>query len=130
MGEIKQNHAVSLKKGSYMIIDGRAYVVRDNQTSRPGKHGHAKCRIVAVGIIDDQKKIVVLPGHDNVQVPIIEKKTAQVLSVSGDTANVMDSESYETFDIKIPKDLKSEVKEGKQVSYWVVLNDKLIKQVK
>ncbi len=130
MGEVKQSNAVNLKKGSYVIIDDVAYVVKDNQISRPGKHGHAKCRIQAVGIINGQKKIIVIPGHDNVQVPIIEKKDAQILSVSGDKANVMDMESYETFDLKVPKDLKDDVKEGKQVTYWVILNDRVIKQVK
>jgi len=130
MGDIKQTHAVNLKKGSYCIINGKAYVIKDNQISRPGKHGHAKCRIIAVSIIDSQKKIIVVPGHDNVQVPIIEKKNAQILSVSGDKANVMDMESYETLDVKIPDDLKSEVKEGGKVVYWVILNDKIIKQVK
>lgn len=130
MGDIKLSHAVSLKKGSYVILDGVACIVKDNQISKSGKHGHAKCRIEAIGIIEGQKKIVVLPGHDNVQVPIIEKKDAQVLSVNNDKANVMDMESYETFDIKVPSELKNDVKEGKQVVYWIILNDKVIKQVK
>ena len=129
-GEIKQTHAVSLKKGSFCIIDEKACVVRSNQVSRPGKHGHAKCRIEAIGILDGQKKIIAMPGHDYIQVPIIEKKDAQVLSVKGDTANVMDMETYETFDVQIPKDLKDQVKDGIEVVYWVILNDKVIKQVK
>lgn len=129
-GEVKQTNAVNLKKGSYCIIDDVACVVKSNQISRPGKHGHAKCRLEAVAIVTGQKKIIALPGHDAVQVPIIEKKTAQVLSVNGDNANIMDMESFETFDIKIPKELKSEIKEGKEVQYWIVLNDKIIKSVK
>jgi len=39
----------------------------------------------------------------------IEKKTAQVLSIQGNTANVMDSETYETFDLEIPEELKGQV---------------------
>lgn len=130
MAEVKQTHAVNLKKGSYVIIDDKACIVKDNQTSRPGKHGHAKCRIEAITIKDNSKKIIVVPGHDNLQVPVIEKKNAQVLSVNGDNANVMDTASYETFDIKIPKELKNDVKEGKEIQYWIVMNDKLIKAVK
>ncbi|MCH8329470.1 MAG: translation initiation factor IF-5A, partial [Nanoarchaeota archaeon] len=84
----------------------------------------------AVGIVDEKKRIVVMPGHDNVEVPIIEKKSAQVLSIQGDTANVMDSETYETFDLKIPEELKDEVVEGVNVMYWVILDDKVMKQVK
>lgn len=130
MGEIKQTNVVSLKKGSYVIIDGAACIVKDVQTSRPGKHGHAKCRVEAVGIIDGQKRIFVKPGHDNIDVPIIEKKNAQILSIHGDTANVMDSESYETFDLKIPDELKADLKEGGQVLYWIILNDKVMKQIR
>lgn len=129
-GEIKQVAASNLKKGSYCILDGVACVVKNIQVSKAGKHGHAKARIEAMGIINNQKKIAMMPGHDSIAVPIIEKKNAQVLSINKDIANVMDIDSYETFDIKIPEELKGEVTEGKQVIYWIVLDEKIIKQVK
>ncbi|MDP7476393.1 MAG: translation initiation factor IF-5A [Candidatus Woesearchaeota archaeon] len=120
----------SLQKGSYVVLEGAACRVADMQVSRPGKHGHAKVRLTAVGLVDEKKRIVVMPGHDNVDVPIVEKKSAQVLSIQDDTANVMDSENYETFDLKIPEELKGQVAEGANVLYWVILNDKVMKQVK
>lgn len=129
-GETKKADAGSMKPGSFMVVDGVASKVVDNQISRPGKHGHAKCRITAVGLLDDKKRVVVMPGHDQVDVPIIGKKTAQVLSVTGHTANVMDSETYETFDMQIPDELKGQVVEGAEVLYWVVLDEKVMKQVK
>jgi len=120
----------SLKKGNYIVIDGGACRVTDTQTSRPGKHGHAKVRLTGVGLIDGKKKIVVMPGHDNIEVPIVDKKNAQVLSISNNKANVMDSETYETFDLEIPDELKEEVVEGCTVLYWIILDQKVIKQVK
>ena len=120
----------SLQKGNYVVLDGAACRVVDTQTSRPGKHGHAKVRLSAVGLIDEKKRVVVMPGHDNIEVPIVEKKSAQVLSINGDVANVMDSETYETFDLKIPEELKGQVVEGCNVLYWIILNDKVMKQVK
>ena len=126
----KQASVGSLKKGSYVVIEGAACVVMDTQTSRPGKHGHAKVRISAMGLIDNKKRVVVMPGHDNVEVPIIEKKTAQVLSIQGSMANVMDAETYETFDMAIPEELKNDIKEGTSVLYWQVLNDRVMKQIK
>src|SRR3989344_192799 len=126
----KQASVGSLKKGSYVVIEGAACVVMDTQTSRPGKHGHAKVRISAMGLIDNKKRVVVMPGHDNVEVPIIEKKTAQVLSIQGTMANVMGSETYETFDMAIPEELKNDIKEGTSVLYWQVLNDRVMKQIK
>lgn len=127
-----------LSKGSYVVIDGVACRVTDTQTSRPGKHGHAKVRLTAVGLIDNKKRVIVMPGHDSIEVPIVGKNTAQVLSLSTTTkddkevkvANVMDSETYETFDLEVPDELKDQVTEGCNVLYWDIMGDKVMKQVK
>ncbi|HLC98773.1 MAG TPA: translation initiation factor IF-5A [Candidatus Nanoarchaeia archaeon] len=130
MADTKPVSVGTLQKGNFVVIEGVACRVVDTQTSRPGKHGHAKVRLQAVGLMDGRKRDIVMPGHDNIDVPIIDKRTAQVLSISGDTANVMDSETYETFDLKIPEELKGQVVEGCQALYWVILNDKVMKQIK
>ena len=128
--DIRSTDVGSLKVGGYVIIDGAACRVASIQTSKTGKHGHAKSRVEAIGLVDDQKRIIVKPSHDRIEVPIVEKKSAQILSVIGDSANVMDLESYETFNLKIPEDLKDKVTEGKQVLYWIVLNERILKQLK
>ena len=120
----------SLKKGDTIIIDGAPCRVTETSTSRPGKHGHAKVNMMAVGILDGKKRQLVMPGHDKVEAPIIEKKTAQVLSVAGNSANVMDMETYETFDLDIPDELKDSVKDGVEVLYWTLMGSKIMKQVK
>lgn len=130
MAGTKLVHVSSLKKGDNIVLDGEPCVVKKTQTSRPGKHGHAKTRLMAVGMFDDRKRQVVMPGHDDVEVPIIEKRTAQVLSVQGETANVMDNESYETFDLKIPEELQGKVTAGMSVMYWEILDTKIMKSVK
>jgi translation initiation factor 5A len=130
MAETKIASIGSMKKGSYIVIEGAACRVSDTQVSRPGKHGHAKVRLTAIGLVDDKKRVVVMPGHDNIEVPIIEKKTAQVLSITGNMANVMDSETYETFDLEIADDLKADLAEGAQVLYWEILEDRVMKQIK
>jgi len=122
--------ANNVQKGTSIILEGAACRVVDVEISKPGKHGHSKVRISAVGLIDEKKRIVVMPGHDSIEVPIIEKRTAQVLNLHGDSANVMDSETYETFDLKIPDELKGQVVEGSSVLYWTIMNDRIIKQVK
>ena len=120
----------SLKKGSTVVIEGAACKVTDTQISRPGKHGHAKVRLTAIGLIDGKKRVIVMPGHDSIDTPIIDKKTAQVLSVIEDTANIMDMGTYETFDIKIPSELKDKCISGCNVLYWQILNDRVMKEVK
>lgn len=134
VGEIQGNvnlvSVSSLQKGKSVVIDGAACVVSDVSISRPGKHGHAKVNLTAVGMIDGKKRNIIMPGHDKIPVPIIENKTAQVLSVSGDTANIMDTESYEIFDLKIPEELKDKVVDGCTIMYAVILDAKVIKSVK
>ena len=128
--EKRLQQAGSLKKGSYVIFDDTACVVKDIQISKTGKHGSAKCRIEAISMIDDKKIIKVMPSKDNVSVPIIEKLAAQVLSVHGNFATVMDMKNYETFDIKIPEDFQGQVKEGNDVVFWKIMEEKVIKQIK
>lgn len=127
---VKLTSIGSLQKGRYVVIDGAACTVTDMNVSRPGKHGHAKVNLMAVGMIDGKKRNIVMPGHDKVEVPIIDKKNAQVLSITGNTANVMDSESFETFDLEIPDELKGSVAEGSTIVYWVILSERIMKQVK
>ncbi len=122
-------NAHDVKDGTSIIVDGAACTVRGNDISKTGKHGASKCRIECIGIIDRKKRIVAVPGHERFEVPLIEKKRGQILSVAGDTASVMDSESFETFDIPIAEDVKSEASEGKQVEYWEVDGIKVLKRV-
>lgn len=130
MYEKKLVDAGSLKKGDTIIIDHAPCKITDLATSRPGKHGHAKINLTAVGILDNKKRNIVMPGHDRVEVPIIEKKSARVLSITGNMANVMDVDSYETFDLEIPEDLKDSVKEGVDVLYWILMATRVMKQLK
>ncbi|MBS3175425.1 translation initiation factor IF-5A [Candidatus Woesearchaeota archaeon] len=118
--------AGNVKPGTYILIDNVACVVKDIQKSKTGKHGASKCRIEAVGLIKGEKKIALFSGSDNVEVPIIEKKTAQVLSIHGDLANVMEMTTFETMDLKIPEELKDRVKEGEMVSYWIIMDEKVM----
>ena len=130
MDERKLVTVGGLKKGDTIVIDNAPCRVTDLSVSRPGKHGHAKVNMMAVGILDGKKRNLVMPGHDKIEAPIIEKKTAQVLSTSGKNANVMDMETYETFDLEIPEELNDKVKEGIEVLYWALMGIKVLRQVK
>ena len=129
-GNIKMVSVGSLQKGKSVVVDNVACTITDVSVSRPGKHGHAKVNMMAVGMIDGKKRNIVMPGHDQIATPIIENKTAQVLSISGDMANIMDNESYETFDLKIPDELKDKVTEGVAIMYAIILDTKVMKSVK
>lgn len=128
--ETKLVNASSIKQGSFVLIDGVACKAISIETSKPGKHGSAKARITAVGLLDDKKREVVMGSQDQIEVPIIEKKTAQVLNVTGNMANVMDDTSYETFDLEIPEELKDSVVPNCTILYWGIMGKKVMKQVK
>jgi len=129
-GSITHAEIGSLKIGSYLIMDNAPCKIVKMDRSAPGKHGHAKYRLEAVGIIDGVKRSTIMSGHNKVQVPIIEKTDAQVLSVSGDKAQVMDLISYETFDLTIPEELKGKIIANQKVLYWNVMGNKILKQIK
>jgi translation initiation factor 5A len=106
--------------GTTILIDGAAYVVRGNDISKTGKHGSSKCRIEAIAVVDDKKKIVAVPGADRFEVPMIEKKKAQVLSASENMANVMDLETFETLDIPVAEELRGQLNPEDKVEYMII----------
>jgi len=119
-------NATEAKPGTNIIVDGIACTVRSNDISKTGKHGHAKCRIEAISIIDGKKKVIVVPGHERIEVPLIEKRKCQILNISGDKGSVMDLESFETLEIAL--DPNAKVNEGDQAEYWEIGENKIIKR--
>lgn len=124
---LKIIEATGIKVGTNIIVDGVPSVVKSIEISKTGKHGHSKARIEALGIITGQKKVFVSPGHDKFDVPLVEKRKAQVLSV-GEKVSVMDLENFETFEVNCPKEIKEQLKENSNVEYWNVEGEKIIKR--
>ena len=121
-----------LKVGSYAIIDDEPSQIVSIQKSKPGKHGSAKFRCIAISIFDGSKKSFVSPVVTNLQIPIVEKNTGQVVSVNPSMVQLMDLESYEIFDVTRPDDeeLSSKLEPGKDVEYWVIMGRYKIQRVK
>jgi translation initiation factor 5A len=120
----------SLKVNGYVLVDGVACRIVDIKHSKTGKHGHAKARVAAVGLLDGRRREIIKPSDAKAEVPIIEKMDAQVVSITGDKAHVMDLITYETFEMDIPEELRGKVKEGSQVLYWDITGTKVMKQIK
>lgn len=114
-GEKKFVSVGSLKVGGYVLIDNSVCQIKSYDKSKPGKHGSAKARIVAIDVFTGQKKNLLKPTSADAQVPILLKGSAQVVAVMGDIIQIMDMESYETRDVKKPEDLELEA--GNEVEY-------------
>ena len=127
----------SLKIGSYILLPvgdqatGEPCRITEYDTSKPGKHGAAKARIVGVGIFDGQKRPHVGPVSMQVHVPLIDKRTGQVISISGDITQLMDSETFETIDVNmIDEEVQGKIENGQNVEYWKVMDSTKIMRVK
>ena len=118
----------SLKIGQYLIIDGEPCKIVEFEKSKPGKHGSAKARIVGISAFTGQKKNLISPVDARTEVPMIDKRTGQIISISGNTLQLMDMESYQTFETPMPddSDLSASLSAGVEVEYWSVLGRNMV----
>ena len=124
------NSAKELKDGKYILIDDIPCRVVGIDTSKPGKHGAAKMRVTGIGIFDGQKKQLLVPSDADVEVPIIERQTAQVVSVNGNTAQLMDTTTYEVFELTIPEELVKDAAAGKEAEIMFAMDKKAITRIR
>lgn len=120
--------ATEMRAGTFLKIDGQAYQVKKMDVSKTGKHGHAKVRFEAISVMTGKKKVGVVPGHEKFECPMIDKRRGQVLSITGNHANIMDSESFENIDLEIPEDLVETVIAGSEIEYWDIEGQKVMKR--
>jgi len=121
----------NLKPNSFVIIDNAPCRVEKVQISTSGKHGASKVRVEAVGLLDDRRRSIVAPSDEEVEVPIILKKSAQVIAFLGENrVQLMDLEDFSTFELDVPEELKGKLEIGKEIQYFEVMGIKTLKQIK
>ena len=120
--------ATEARIGTNILIEGEPFTVKSMDVSKTGKHGAHKCRFEAVGMLSDKKKVFVVPGTDRFEIPMVEKRKGQVLSIGGDRVSIMDLENFETLELKCPEELKSELEVNSNVEYWDIEGIKVIKR--
>ena len=113
----------SLRVGGYMIVENEPCRIVDITKSKPGKHGSAKARIVAIGVFDGVKRSIVKPVDLNAEVPLIDKRMGQVFAMNPNGIQIMDLETYEYLDAPFPEDeeLKAKLAAGVEIEYWRIL---------
>lgn len=127
----------ALKVGSYILLPvgdqatGEPCRISEYETSKPGKHGAAKARIVGVGVFDGQKRPHVGPVSMQVHVPLIDKRTGQVISITGEVIQLMDSETFETIDVtQVDSEAEGKLENGQSVEYWKVMDRTKVMRIK
>ncbi len=133
----KPSELGALKIGSYILLPvgdqatGEPCRIVEYDTSKPGKHGAAKARIVGVGVFDNQKRPHVGPVSMQVHVPLIDKRSGQIISITGEQVQVMDSETFETIDVQmIDDEVKGKLEQGQMVEYWKVMDRTKVMRIK
>lgn len=124
-------HAVmkDLKIGKYVMVDGVPCKVVEIEVSAPGKHGAAKMRVTAIALFEGTKKTLLKPSDAGIQVPIIDRKRGQIVTLSGDNAGVMDLATYENFEMQIPEEFKAAAEAGKEIEYIETMGRKIIMRI-
>lgn len=121
----------ALKVGSYVIVENEPCRIVGLAKSKPGKHGSAKARVVAVGVFDGVKRSFVKPVDAQAEVPMIEKRTGQVIALLPSAVQVMDMETYEVFEAPMPEEeIMSKLGSGVEVEYWRILGRTKIMRTK
>jgi len=128
----KPVEAGSLKPGSFVVIDGEPCKVVEVEKSKPGKHGSAKARIVALGLFDNVKRSLIAPTDSKVEVPIVVKKSAQVIAILQNSVQLMDLDTYEVYEVPMPaeEELKNRIGPGVEVEVWEVMGRRKLMRVK
>jgi translation initiation factor 5A len=128
--EITRASLKELKPGGFIIIEDAPCKIEKITFSTSGKHGAAKARVEAIGLLDNRRRSIVKPSGEDVEVPIILKKQAQVLAIVGEKAQIMDLTTYENFELDIPEDLKGTIQAGSEIFYFEVAGVKTLKKLK
>ncbi|MCS7093580.1 MAG: translation initiation factor IF-5A [Candidatus Aenigmarchaeota archaeon] len=120
----------NMKPGNYILIDGAPCKVEKVTTSTSGKHGASKTRVDAIGLLDGTRRSIVKPSDEEVEVPILEKKKAQVVAIEGNIAHLLDLQTYQEIQLEIPEDRMGEIKEGEEIEYFEIMDIKTLKLLK
>jgi translation initiation factor 5A len=128
----KNSRAGDLKVGSYALIDNEPCQIVDIDKSKPGKHGSAKIRASGISLFDGKKKTYLAQADAGVQIPMVDKRSGQIVSITPSGIQLMDLETYETIEISMPTDddVASKISAGKEVEYWVIMSRYKINRVK
>jgi translation initiation factor 5A len=124
-----------VKEGSYVILDGEPCKIVSREHFKPGKHGSAKVRIVAISIFTGSKKSYVSPAESRIDIPMIDKRSGQVTTVMDNSVQVMDLSTFEVFETPKPSaedlaELNGTLGPGVEVEYWAVMGRNKIMRIK
>ncbi len=109
--------AKELKKGYWIIHEGKLFQVKRKELVAYGTHSHSKTKLFLQPLTGRGEKILTLMHHDKVETAEIIKKTGQVISKQQDKLQIMDPVSYETLNADVDEELINSLNEGDEVIF-------------
>ena len=76
--------AGEVKKGTIVLLRGHPCKVKDVQHSKPGKHGHAKAKMLGIDIFTGKKYEDISPNHQTVFAPRVFQTEFLLMSIDRD----------------------------------------------
>lgn len=131
MAEVARGSVKDLKPGKYVIIDDEPCKVVGIDSGKSGKHGAAKARVEGISLFTGKKKTLLKPVDADIEIPILEKKSAQIVAVLGNNRlQLMDLQTYEMFEMECPEEFRGKALQGAEVEIQDVMGRKSLIRVK
>ena len=129
-GEVNIAQMKDLKEGKLVMIEDEPCKITSIQKSKPGKHGAAKMRVEGASLFSGNKKTLMKNVDASCEVPVLIRRHAQVVANMGSNhLQVMDSESYEMYDMTVEPEYGS-LQSGQEIEIQDVMGKKMITHVK
>ena len=93
-----------LKKGGYVLLEGRPCRVVDIAKSKTGKHGHAKANIASTDIFTGRRYEAHLPTSHDIEVPMVDRQDYALINIDGKNTQLLDLQGNMREDVEIGDD--------------------------
>ena len=106
-----------LENGDYVSYNGKPCRVKSKVNVTVGTHCHTKVKLELEFIFEKRTEEIAFATHTQLEQLEIYRKKGQIIAKQGETLQVMDLVSYETFDAGCEKELYDELEVGNEVIF-------------
>ena len=109
--------ASDLNAGNYFLHNNEPVQVVKKEVIAYGTNSHTKLKFYFKPLTGGGEKTVTMGHIDKVDILDITRKSGMIIAKMQDKVQIMDSQSYETFDAKIDPDLLESMNENDEVIF-------------
>jgi len=101
---VAPKQASAVRKGGHVMLKDHPCKIQELSTSKTGKHGHAKVKMVGICVLTDKKYQELYSASHNCYEPIVNKLELQVTDINADGQITCIDEKFEEVVCQLPKD--------------------------